>query len=134
MTRTLTPALNRVNQLGRVPGVFHEPEADVDALRLVSDVVDENGAAVFVRGIAEAIERACRRGGYSESGNQNSDHQSDTTCQVHHKNCGRTGLPGVGCSAYCEPGAMAQCGLRFRLCAESAHFSCRCACGPVSER
>ena len=81
----LDAGLEPVSQLGRVPGVFHEPEADVDALRLVSDVVDENGAAVFVRGIAQAIQRAGRRGGHSESGNQNSDHQSDATFQVRHK-------------------------------------------------
>ena len=52
-----------LDQLGGIAGVLHEPERHVDADGLVPDVVDQDGAAVLVARIAEAILGLARGGG-----------------------------------------------------------------------
>ncbi len=76
--------LKAPDELGGVARVLHEPEAHVDPDRLVPDVIDKDGAAVFVRGIAQAIERARRGCICAERSNRQRDRDHCPTNPISH--------------------------------------------------
>ena len=78
------PGLVLPDQLVRVSRVLHEPERHVDGDGLAPDVVDQDGAAVLVSGVAETVLRGDRNHPGNEDEGRDREAEAEQTMGERH--------------------------------------------------